>query len=99
MEQEIEKLFSFDLEYGRHGNLYGLFVSTQEAVDGIIGREARFGEVLGKHSDVSAALERDHFKVSSEEPGLIRELKHAFRGCNICGYNPFDYLAEEEEAE
>lgn len=63
------KLWEWYLDFGRAGDLSGLFVATQEEVDGAEGKLIYFGEVLGKHSHISEVFSRtfvDPVDVSQE---------------------------------
>lgn len=92
-----KKLFSFYWDCGRMGSLEGLFVSTQEEVDKVIGKEVYFGEVLGKHSEVYGTLSAEDLKVIEIDQSAIDQIV-AVTGENISGYNPIayynDYLEE-----
>lgn len=95
----MKKLFEYYWEVGRMGRLEGLFIATQEEVDNAIGKHLSFGEVLGKHSDIEGELWKTEITVRSEDQDLIQKLEEIFEGRNISGYNPLDYLPEEEEEE
>jgi len=94
-------LVSFAVDMGRSGELTGLFVTTQSELKSLYGRYVYFGEVLGKHSDVSVTLAEEHFTVKSDEQDFVEKVMNivADGGSTISGYNPFDYLDEEEEDE
>lgn len=55
------KLYQFYIDFGRMGEIEGLFIADEDAVKRSIGKHVHFGEVLGKHSDVSIVLEEDMF--------------------------------------
>lgn len=101
------KLYAFYWDCGRMGDLGGLFVADDSAVEGIIGKHVYFGEVLGKHSEIEGTLQEEDFIELSEDQDLIRKLitafesnlQLAFDGCTFNGYNPFSYLEEVEEDE
>ncbi len=89
-------LYSFYADFGRDGYLEGLFIASKSDVEGAIGKTAYFGEVLGKHSDISLELEEGDFEIKSEDKDLIVGLHDAF-GCTsflLSGYNPLDYIDE-----
>lgn len=50
-------LYKFHHDFGRMGDLNGLFVATEEQVKNIIGKNIYFGECLGKHSDIDLDIE------------------------------------------
>lgn len=90
-----KKLYKFYWDCGRQGDLEGLFIAEEQKVADAIGKEAQFGEVLGKHSDVYGELESDDVEVI-ELPSEIVDLLADKLGHSISGYNPLDYIDEEE---
>lgn len=91
----MRKLYKFYWDCGRMGFLDGLFVAEAEAVEPLIGTEIYFGEVLGKHSEISGSLDASDIKVVSEDQDLIDKLVAANEGnFTLCGYSPLDYIGE-----
>ena len=91
----MKKLFSF--YWGvRGGNVEGLFFATEQELEKIIGKEIIFGEILGKHSDVYGTLEKDEIQEIKLSQETLLELYNYF-GETISGYNPLDYLSENED--
>lgn len=90
-------LVEFNLDYGRMGNLDGLFVTTNEELANLYGKEVYFGEVLGKHSDVYATMKGDQFTVKSNDPVFIDKLVEIIGSNTISGYNPFAYIEDEAD--
>lgn len=91
-----KKLYAFEwLDW--HGVVQGLFIEEESIVNDAIGKEVYFGEILGKHSEVVGILEECDLEVlvSDEEEVEILE-KYDFIPF---GYNPLDYLREEDEGE
>ena len=72
-----------------NGSLYGIFIATDEEVKSLIGKELYMGEVNGKHSEVCWTVEDGDIELFSDDEYVISCLKPF-------GYNPFDYLGEEE---
>ncbi len=90
-------LVRFNADCGRMGWLDGLFVNTRERLEEITGYHIYFGEVLGKHSEISLDMNEDMFIVLSEDQGHIEWLVGINDGdWTISGYNPFDYINEDE---
>ena len=89
-------LVKFNLDYGRMGNLDGLFVTDIEELDRLYGKEVYFGEVLGKHSEVYATMKADQFTVKSDDAAFIDKLVDIIGSDTISGYNPFCFIEEEE---
>ena len=53
-------LYKFDYYCGRMGDLEGLFFAKEKSIESLIGQYIHFGEVLGKHSDISVTIEEKH---------------------------------------
>lgn len=92
----MKNLYSFYWDCGRSGRLDGLFISTPEEVESIIGTEVYFGEVLGKHSEVYGTIEANEIKLVSDDQEKVEWLESLLGG-SVSGYNPFDYLPEVDE--
>lgn len=92
----MRKIYKFEADFGRMGDLEGVFVSTDEALEELYGKEIYFGEVLGKHSEVVLTLKPDHITEVTDDEKFI-ELFENYGLEN--GYNPFDYYEEEDEDE
>lgn len=92
----MNAIFKMNLDCGRSGNLYGIFTAEKDDVKNLIAskKEVYFGEVLGKHSEVSAFLNPDEIEMISDDPAIVE----MFQKLNMkCGYNPFNYIEEDEE--
>lgn len=94
------KLYRFEVDYGRHGSLEGLFVSTEEELNLLNNTTIHFGEALGKHSEVWI----DDFKwqdccsVVSDDQEKIEWLV-GILGYTLSGYSPSDYYEYYESEE
>lgn len=80
-----ECLWSFYWDCGRQGEVTGLFKATKEEVKNAIGKEVRFGEILGKHSEVEGTLEDGEITLVSDNPIEVMSATES-------GYNPLHYL-------
>lgn len=87
----MKGLYRFYWDCGRQGDVEGLFIATREEVLGSVGREAYFGEILGKHSEVFGELSLGDFELVSEDQEKIEWIEELL-GTSISGYNPLDYL-------
>ena len=93
-----EKLYYYKVDRGRSGVVEGLFVASPEELDKIVKHTIHFGEVLGKHSEVSVDFTLDDFQVVSHDPVLVNKLRKAFskkkasRPNSLVGHNPLDYM-------
>lgn len=76
-----------------YGFIEGLFVANREDIEKSIGKEIYFGEILGKHSEVSGVLESGDIEFISDDPIIVDlVLTHDL----TFGYNPLHYIVEEE---
>lgn len=89
-------LWKFKWDCGSMGELEGLFIATKPEVENAIGKEIYFGEVLGKHSEISGELESEEVQEIDANDTMIEELLDLF-GVNICGYNPLEYIEDDNE--
>jgi len=87
----LKYLYKFYWNCGRSGNLEGLFVATEKEVADAIGKEAYFGEVLGKHSEVYGTInERDIIKLDVSHEA-VTEVSKYLNG-TWSGFNPLRYV-------
>lgn len=89
-------LWRFFWDCGRQGEIEGLFVATEEEVDNIIGEFVDFGEILGKNSEIYGTIEYGEINKVDASLDFIQEGLGLF-GYTWSGYNPFNFLREEEE--
>ena len=82
----------------RSGTLEGLFVATDAEVDAACKKSVYFGEALGKHSEVEIALRPEHFTRLDVDMEAAAKLT-AVLGKTLCGRNPLERIAEQEENE
>lgn len=87
------KLWKFSEDYGRYGKVEGLFIATEEEINKfLVGKNINFGEILGKHSDVSISFEKKDFKCLDVSDSTVNELFTALDSRSIAGYNPFESI-------
>lgn len=90
----MNTLYKMHIDCGRMGDLYATFVSTPEQIESLIGTEVYFGEVLGKHSDISIEIKPNHFKVVTQEQEFVNKfMEYGLES----GHIPFYYIEETEE--
>lgn len=89
-------LYKFYWDCGRMGDVDGLFAATQAEIDAAIGKKVYFGEILGKHSEIYGKLDAVDI-VKLNVPADVVDILVKELGTNISGYNPLDYLPEEDE--
>ena len=83
-------LWEFNLDCGRMGYLEGLFIATENEINGIIGKKVYFGEVLGKNSEIYEEIKRNDFKKIDLDSETVEKVSKIL-GLNWSGYNPLDY--------
>jgi len=93
------KLYEFFWDCGRMGDIDGIFVATEDEVKSAFGKEVYFGEVLGKHSEIYGVFQENDLRVLSEDQEKIQWLVDLMKGNNISGFNPLEYLPEDDEEE
>lgn len=91
-------IYEFYADCGRMGSLEGVFLASAESVRKIIGKDAYFGEVLGKHSEVQGTIEEHEITLKSDDPTAVKIIFELF-GHNVSGFNPFDYVSEDQWVE
>ena len=87
-------LYKFFWDCGRSGIIEGLFVANYSDIP--FGKELYFGEVLGKHSEISGTLEHEDITLIAKDPFFISKFIEVI---GDFGYNPIEYIEEEEEDE
>lgn len=95
----MANLYQFLWDCGNQGYLEGLFVADEKDVKDIIGKRIYFGEVLGKHSEVYGDIAEDEITLKSDDQEFVAKLREVIGNNTISGYNPFDYLNDEDEDE
>jgi hypothetical protein len=91
----MKKLFAYEKHCGRMGVIEGLFIAEHTDVDNAIGKEAYFGEILGKHSDVTVTVDAADLAVKSKDQKFIQQLEEVVGSTHVSGYNPLDYIEKE----
>jgi hypothetical protein len=76
------------------GSLSGVFTADDGDVRDAIGKRVYFGEVLGKHSDISIDLTTDCFIELTDDLNFIEKFDEF--GCES-GLNPLTYLSYMDE--
>lgn len=90
------KVYKYSQYFGRMGGLSGVFVADDTDVDKVRGKRVYLGEVLGKHSEVSATVDDKTLTAVSEDPAII-----AFFGEHLdggVGTNPVAAYLDSDDA-
>lgn len=67
------KLYKYFEDFGRMGYLSGVFVADDADVEEAMGEEVYLGEVLGKHSEVTATVSDETIKVLTDDAKFIQK--------------------------
>lgn len=94
----MKALFKMDFDCGRMGNLEGVFIADTEDVEYLVNNKISvyFGEVLGKHSEISGCVAESEIKQITTDENVINIVEEY--GLNS-GYNPFEYTLCTSETE
>jgi len=91
----MKNLYEFNVDFKRGGSIEGRFLATQNEIEAIIGKYVRFGEILGKHSDISGTIEKDEIRLITDNQEFLKEAEKL----NVVlthGYNPLEYYTCED---
>ncbi len=99
MDNKNLNLYKFKWEL-RDGEVSSLFLATKEEINSILGKNVYFGEINGSNSCVSAIIEKEDFKLLTDDQNYIQQTIKLLKldkasGYTIIGYNPFCYLDED----
>lgn len=90
----MKKLYKFRWDC-RYGTIEGTFVADEQKVADAIGEYVYFGDILGKHSEVSGNLcEGDLTVVTDDADFIERAIEY---GIDSTGYNPLGFIEEGDE--
>lgn len=90
-----KKVFKFS--YSSRGfDLESIFVAWDSELEWIMGKVIWFGEVGGKHSEVTLTMEEKYFTVVTDDPTKVQVIEEII---GSTGLNPFDYLEEGQMEE
>lgn len=94
----MKALFKMDFDCGRMGSLEGVFVADIEDVEYLVNNKIsiQFGEVLGKHSDISGRVDESEIKLITSDENVIKIVEEYELES---GYNPFDQTLCESETD
>ncbi len=86
----MKKLYKYEQSFGRMGHLSGVFLLDKETFDKGMGHEVYMGEILGKHSEVVALINKNTLKELTDDQDFIDKCIKYKIVPN--GTNPFDYI-------
>ncbi len=73
----MKAVYKMNIDCGRMGNLEGVFVAEKSHIDYIINKklDIYFGEVLGKHSEISGVIDESEIKMVSDNPEVVKVIE------------------------
>jgi hypothetical protein len=92
----VKGIYRYKEYFGRMGSLSGIFVATDEEFEAALGKSVYLGEVLGKHSDITAEINEQTVTCLTAETQIV----NFFEKYDLeTGINPLDCLEPEEDYE
>ena len=88
------KLYRYSIDYGRMGDIEGVFFSTDEELKTAKGKEVYLDDVLGKHSEIVFDFDPDILEEIVLPDDVIKILFDAV-GKNVSGINPLEFIYED----
>lgn len=95
----MKGIYEFYWDCGRQGCVNGLFIADKSYVESCIGKSVYFGEILGKHSDIYGTLDEADLESKTDDQEFINKFIEIMGDGTISGYNPLEYIEEEDEDE
>jgi hypothetical protein len=89
-------LYKFKWDVGRGYEAEGVFVADEKEVEAAMGKTADFGEICGKHSEISIDLKPEYFTVISTDRSFIEKILEVFGGKTVSGHNPLKCIRCEK---
>jgi len=85
-------IYTYYKDFGRLGELEGMFIADHEDLIKLEGKEIYFGEVLGKHSEVIVEFSYDEdIDVRTQDQEFIKKFREIMGDNFSTGYNPLNY--------
>lgn len=95
----MKAIYNFFMDCGRMGDVEGTFVANKEDVQKAIGKYIYFGEILGKHSEVSCNLDEGCLTLVTEDQEFISKFEEIMGEGWSSGHNPMDHLPDDYDEE
>ena len=90
------KLYSYNQDCGRMGDLEGLFVASDSDFEWFMNTSITEYDVLGKHSEIDIKFDKSTVRRQDVEDATVEDLFKTF-GNAISGITPYNYDCEIEE--
>jgi len=89
-------IYTYYKDFGRMGELDGLFIADHEELLNLDGKTIYFGEVLGKHSEVIVEFSYDEdIDVRTQDQDFIKKFQEIMGENFSTGYSPLDFYVYE----
>lgn len=92
------KLYKYAEDFGRMGDLDGMFFATEEQHERFMGKEGYASDILGKHSEVYLQFNDETIEEVELSETTIEEMFAVFGYC-ISGISALDYFEQWDEEE
>lgn len=69
------KLYKYSEYFGRQGDLESIFVANDKDMELAMDNPIYFGEVLGKHSDISGSIDKETIKELTDDQAFIAKFQ------------------------
>lgn len=96
LKNSIKGIYRYFSDGGRMGDVDALFIANEIEVAEIIGKTVYFGEILGKHSEVTCDIEESELTLVSDDQEFIKKFISIMGDGTISGHNPIEYYNEQE---
>ncbi len=92
-----DRLYKFNFDCGRMGNLDGIFVADDKKIKQLIKQNPSiyFGEVLGKYSEIFGDFSEMNVEKIKMDSRTVKKVS-SILGKSWGGYNLMDYVKESE---
>ena len=89
------RMYRWNAGFGRSGNLDGVFFDDCRLIEALKGNDVYFGEVLGKHSDITYTLRTKDFECIELDFDTLKMLCEKL-GQTVSGFNPIHELLKDD---
>jgi hypothetical protein len=89
------RLYRWTADFGRSGILDGLFFDDCRLIETLKGNDVYFGEVLGKHSEITYELRTEDFECIELDFDTLKMLYETL-GQTASGFNPIRVFLEHD---
>lgn len=88
----MNKLYKYYSDYGRMGDIEGIFVASDDEIRVKSGKPAYMGEMLGKHSEIRDDDWESNLTILTDDQKFIDKFLEIKAET---GVNPLHYIADE----